>query len=80
MSVAHITNGKSMSVRLLERKDGKRIYKINHGARTWQAKHLVITDDWLIENEKGAPLDPYGKNGLRIVDACEKYAAAELDG
>ncbi len=68
-----------MEVKLLDRNNGIRSYKVTHKNRWWKVTHHVISGNWRIENESGKPLDPYGKVGLRAQTACEKFAETELD-
>lgn len=75
MGIEHISNGTPPQVALLDRGEGNCTYRVTLGKRSFLARHFERSETWIVENEHGTRLSQYGRFGLRVVAACEKFAA-----
>ena len=77
MGLEHISNGTAPEVALLDRGDRRTAYLVTLGKRTFLARHFARSGTWIVENEHGTRLSQYGRLGLRVVTACERFAERE---
>lgn len=70
-----------MNVALVARDAGIRTYEATDPktGRGYTARHNVVTGTWAITGAKGAQLSAWSSTWVRVVDACERWAAEHLE-